>query len=1486
MKIKCDIKSILSIYILLNFFGINLSFCQGTNIRDGLIFQAPFDGDVTGKEPKTINSFPFVVGKKSIQYRNNIKNQILDDESSVARYKPNSIREIKRKESFVLSEFEKNSSLSFCSWFRTNSSNPHRLLKFKFNNSLFYFFELTSDNSAQYYITKKDSIGAKQYSTLIFPKANKEDWRLLTLSISEDGVLQFSISDKFTQTIASSPIIQLDTLSSTTTKIEIEFESKPSTHSLFIDDVRIYDRVITQDVVKAIASYDPNNLAYPAKYQLAYSYKLLADQYYIKASDISINSDLDFVALMKAKLYYDSTVTTLIDGLIDVSQPVIDSLKTFHNDAVWTTNQIDLLDKDKNKIKASIPFPSNYDLLLLDAKYRLYLIENKYSFWGKDFTDKPLYPVQEYNYFINTFDKFSRTYVNIEALLKENKTEDANQQAREIQAQIALHKSEIDKIKIDETQYKVGFYDQQLGSIDAQLKGIEQQQKQLTRDVERKENELKSLDAQIMSTFSQAISSQVLGVPIDPTKDLGTNIKNAGLSYLTSDNGKALSSSLLGSYKDIYDATNTARQYYEKGKSAIDAVKSIASGNVSPDNLFKIGDAISGSGIVNEQWVMQWNSIKDDYNNIEDKYKKAKELLQKVEATKKNPNLKNIVDFVDWISEKDYMPENYKKDYETFKGYREAAYGSIKNKRYDDIINLGLEIYNDPSLTADVATIRNKVKELKPTFVLLEMIKNKDFESLKGKIIELLLSDDAIDFIDPNVKNELLFKVLKEYLLSDKAITKQQMEAIYSELINNAPETFLNCFPINVREDLKRLLKAKDDKDLVAKLKTFKISDFVNEVKVERDTLFIYGEPYVIDISKYLSMDKQFATAIVKLYKDFPQLKEKLKTETDPLKIYKIFEKVLIEASPNSTAKSKEFYDFTIKYINDDNIKNQIIEEATKFYIGNGIFQSVTDSSETQNLISNIPPVIDPTNPDEIAGENVYSGYSQNGDDNKLYLELGAKALDMAFPGVGTATKALLSIADNIFSGYQIVDQLRNIYDQKVKLNEQYIKLLDRYKDNEFNKQLALYETKIANASYDVMLQEHEGYSKMINTAIRNKEDIRRKIAGQLPMMFFYAERLRYYYQRLNKASIFWYGSENSLNKIIFSDKNNLRLALDPDIKLFDWINSPDITSTREDLFKLFSYWSKLNALITDGITGNKLKYGDNISEISYTGFDIHSLNQSEWINFERWKKYPNTPYLFNLDLSQPLSPTNIFGFDNSFSSIKTIQVVPIVYDKNKNPINNLISISNMGSSINENGIVEPLGLRTRSSVDEFLNLDASGNLIIPTYYLKNLKYRWDSPNNDYQPHNFEGYNLRSSWRLTVDPKQDAAKIDKIYLAVFYQFTKNYNEQKIAGENSQYLYKVVITNNHSGRKEVLNIVLDTLNKDIDNEFLYQKYPKLKERENSDNTITVMPYLDSEDGSIGNGIIARQNNSNVIQSPIQDTKPTSKKRKCFLSRKNK
>ena len=1461
---------------------------QNINVKDGLIFQASYDGDITGKEPKSINLFPSA--PKIISYRYKSGNQILIDETANFRYKPNGIRKINNLEQFVIKGFEKSSPISLCFWFRINISNSTikntQLLEFKINSQSFVLTEVRKSQTLSIYsIAKKANIGTpKLISTISFPNSS-EEWRLLTILLDQNSNLKFAISNSTSQTIASEPTIQLDTTNINNTEINLQFSQKIPGHLVFIDDVRIYDGVLSQEIIKAISTYDPFELTYPAKYQLAYTYKLLADQYYIKESDVTKSANTDVAVLQTAEKFYKASIDTLVNGL-NLTAEVIDSIKNIDN-PVWLKNKLDSL--AENKIKNSIPFSANYDLLLLDAKYRLYLIKNNYSFWGKDFNDKPLYPVQEYNYFTNTFEKFNKTYVNIDALLKDNREQNDEQEEKEIQAQIAIHKSEIDKIKVDETQYKVGFYNQQLESIDSRLKGIEQQQKQLTRDVERKEDELKNLDAQIMSSLSQVVSSQVLGVNVDISKNWSDNFKTIGLKYLEGDT--KLSASLLGSYKDVYDATNTARQYYEKGKSTIDAVKSISSGSITPDKLLKIGDAVAGSGIADEKWVSQWNSLKSDYPNLEDRYKKGKELLQKIEATSKKPNLQNVVDFVDWISEKDYMPENYKKDFEKFRGYRDAAYNSIKNKRYDDIINLGLKIYDDQNLKTEVNSIREKVKSLKPTFIMIEMIKKKEFQSLRDTMTSLLLSDQVIDFINPQIRNEFLFATLKKYLLEAPTINKDFLEEIYVSLINESPESFLNCFPINVREDLKKLLKVKTDKELAEKLKTIKLSDFAKEIKVTRDTLFIYGEPYIMDISKYLAIDKKLTNAIVRLYKKYPVLLKTLQTSTDPLQVYKVFEEVLIDKSKNSKTKSELFYQLAIKSI-DTAQQKSIIEETTKFYIGNGIFQAATDSSETGNLIDKIPPVVDQNNPNEIAGENTYSGTSQNGDNSAAIRAMAAKALDMAFPGVGTGANTLLGIADKIFGGYQIVDQLRNIYDQKVNLNEAYIKLLDRYKDNEFNKQLALYETKIANASYDVMLQEHEGFSKMVNTIVKNKEDIRRKIAGELPMMFFYAERLRYYYQRLNKSSIFWYGSENSLNRIIFSDKNNRRLALDPDIKLYDWISTPDITSTREDLFTLFSYWSNLNALVTDGLTSNKLKYGDNISEISYKIFDIRTLNSKEWNDFERWKLYPNTPISFDLDLSLPVSASNKFGFDTTYSSIKTIQIIPIVFDNKNNPLNNLINVSNLGASINENGIVEPLGVRTRSSGDEFLTVDNNGNLIIPTYYFKNLKYRWDSPNNDYQPFNFEGYNLRSNWKLTIEPKQDANRISNIYFVAFYQYTKNYNNENLENNRLKYLYKLTIHNKLNDQREILNVSLDTFDTTITKDQLFQIYPKLEERERKVDgedivVVEIEPYtsinIDANGKAVKNGILVNKN-SNSDSDNNRNKIPIQKKKKYFLSRK--
>jgi hypothetical protein len=1316
-----------------------------------------------------------------------------------------------------------------------------------------------------------------------------KDWQLITFQLDQEGKLKFALSNTIlndASLVIANPIASYSSPAITftdTSKVKYHdltfiFEKASNRREVFVDDISVYNKVLSKEELNAVASHDPYTGEYIGRYQLAFTQKQIADQYYLKASDINLANNSNAALYDSARYYYDKARKQLLSWVPD--QVLYEKLLKFQFSSEEDIDTLSgYLERPDNKIRNSLAVKSYYELLLFDINYRFKLIESGYSFWGKDFTEKPLFPVQEYQFFTNTYSKFDVLYQKIDALLKYQGELDERQQMNELQSQLAAHRSEIEKVKMDQTQFKSSFYDQQLGHIDSRLKGIEQRQKDLNREVDRREKELKKLDAKIMSTLSGAISQATLGVSIDVTKDLKSQLTTAGLSYLGGD--KALSTSLLGSYKDIYDVAITSREYYQKGKEVFETVKSIASGKITVDNVLKIGDAVSSSGFVDEAWTKDWNDIREKYKDAQEQYRRGKELLQKVKMTAKRPNMKNIVDFVDWMGQSEYIPENYRKDYQQFRNYREAAYNAVKNKRYNDIIELGLKMINDESLKSEVDRIREKVRSLKPAFIVVEMISKKQYGALKDSLIENILNGNVDQYVNEKVRNEYLFKILKLYLNQDTTHGQSHFESLIVTLLNQAPESILECFPYNVREDFSKLLQARSYQDLTDKLKRFKFSDFRDKVKAMHDTLFIYNEPYVMDISKYLNLRREDTKVIVKLFKENIELYKKLQEATTPLEVYKIFEEILVDGS-NSKKRAEQFFTLMEGRL-PEHLKDSILKEATAFYLGNGVFQAATDKDQSGNLIDSIPDLVDENNPQEILGENM--GDMPQGDNSEMMRQMAAKALDMAFPGVGTALNTVLGIADAIFSGYQIVDELRTIYTEKVKLNDEYVKLLDNYRDNQFNKQLALYETRIANLSYNIMLEEHEGYSKIVNTIVDRKKDVRRKIGGYLPLMFFHAERLRYYYQRLNKASSFWYGADNTLNRIIFSDPNNLRFALDPDIKLFDWITSPDVTSSREDIFRLYSHWSKIHSLSTDGLISNRMKYGDNVSEISYQVFDLEAIDRNQWKEFRTWQRHPNTSFVYNLNLSYPLASNNVFGFDSSFTSIKTIQVIPLAIGDNNRKLGNVLTVSNLGLSTNEAGVVEPLARRSRSSSDEFIDMDANGNVNIPTYFTKNLKYRWDSPNNDYQPFNFEGYNLRSDWKVVVEPRTSVQDIKKIYFIVFYQYTKNYTNLN-KSFSPEYLYRVKLNSNLlSGENEYLNVTLPTRpNQPPTDRFiaLQKKYPYLFDRKRRSVLVQpedITPYLQGGDES--QPIILNVQGDSF--KSFSRGKIEVKKKKCFLSR---
>ncbi len=633
---------------------------QTIDIKDHLLLHIPFDGD----DSKSIKVYNY--SGKNYKFAPLAKNKILN---ATRIYKQNDVLDIRRGknkgDSIILNAVDHFPlSINFWLRMRTRSSTA------PFTANLFIIA------IGDYKLLMQEKRGAASEKTLFTLRIteptnairetqleldmNTHDWQLFTLQLDETGQLKFALSNTINEkdlgkvanpsSNFSAPGLNVSSVLKPGKNADciISFPPKEKGLDIFIDDIRVYDKVLSKDELGAIARNNPYQHINIGKYQLAYTYKQIADQFYLRASDITQDTKLNPSLIDSASKYYDQAREAMlywIDTKTNAGKELYTKLKNFQFNDIKQLETLDrLLDTSANKIRESIPIANYYDLLLFDINYRLKLLDGHYSFWGKEFTEKPLFPVQEYQFFSDAFGKFTTSYEKIEALLKTQQEMDEKQEVNELQSQLAQHKSEIEKVKIDETQFKADFYSRQSTNLQARMGGIEQQQKDLNREVERKEQKLKELDAEIMGQLSSAISQATLGVPIDVTRDLGDQLKTAGIKYLAGES--ELVSSLLGSYKDVYDVAVTAREYYQKGKDAFSTIKSLAEGKITVDNILKMGDAVANSGFVDERWTKEWVNMKEKYKDINEQYEQGKALIQKIEMTAKNPNLKNLVGFV------------------------------------------------------------------------------------------------------------------------------------------------------------------------------------------------------------------------------------------------------------------------------------------------------------------------------------------------------------------------------------------------------------------------------------------------------------------------------------------------------------------------------------------------------------------------------------------------------------------------------------------------------------------------------------------------------------------------------------------------------------------------------------------------------------------------------------------------------------------------
>jgi hypothetical protein len=788
-----------------------------------------------------------------------------------------------------------------------------------------------------------------------------------------------------------------------------------------INDFRVYDRTLSATDFKRLVSYSIDNYREIVRYELGYTYKKIADEYFI-------GGDTE-----KASKYYDKCAE-----LVDPQNK----------------NAIDTVALEE----ISPLYVTSYKLLVKDVGYRQTLLAQNYSFWGQDFSTTPLYPVTEYNAMEKTWNNFDKMYKEIQQLLANQYNEDEKQLKERIKNLSAAYELDIAKVQDEQKKYNIDFYDDQASAITDQLTNIDIEQRSIDNDVARKNDELSKNEAQLTSIVSRSIAQSVTGVPIDPKTGLKDNLINLGTTVIN--NNPQLAQSLLGTQNDLLSIAKVSVDYYKTAQSGLAAVKAVANGNITPGNLLTIGNTLAHAGAIDAE---NWNVIKNKINDAE-KYpeqlkalqKQAKSLITQAQfIANKDININNLSGFLKWGADANYFPE-----YKNYAGLYTAGCENVRRKDYAALLQLGDKILDATNLgqipqidaiKQNLSSLRGQYYALKPIESILERIeldKDGEITSALGKVIT---GKDIKDVVLDYKIQEFLLKGINNCLISSKNDAFNQR--LLTALVKQVPEVFITFLTPPAKKLLEDWNKIQDDNALIV---AFKNSTIVVDLPTHTLTVtWNNRELMAVNADELTIASKKFSFYYNPLEKETyhhlhflnsllsdNSLRDTVMKHIQVSEWYQFFD-------PKSVSDAENAYDQVLATLSQRkriDIINTVKQEGFKAFTGGKLLAAYTQNSGA-NIAKQLPAMQD------VELSTLRTGGQGSSDETR---HMAAAAIDMAFPGYGKAFGTATDIIANVLDSYDIIDQLKAQYEKKRKLHDQYLIKLDLLRSTMHDKQLAI----------------------------------------------------------------------------------------------------------------------------------------------------------------------------------------------------------------------------------------------------------------------------------------------------------------------------------------------------------------------------------------------------------------------------------------------
>ncbi|WP_193169952.1 hypothetical protein [Nisaea nitritireducens] len=1028
------------------------------------------------------------------------------------------------------------------------------------------------------------------------------------------------------------------------------------------------------------------------------------------------------------------------------------------------------------------------ELILRDIEYRLLLLDQKLAFWGGARSLTPSVPIQHVRVMESLLDDLEKQVVEMLRFLSEieEDAESANRlkaYAEQVRGRFqaeTTRQSKAEVIRLENQQRQRIF-----GS---RIESLERQRRTLLAEAEALRDEAEQLSNQAENAVLNAVASSVGAPPGLLTAVQQGDIKAAALTALTDEAvGKEIGEIVKGfgdttqQFVELYQQGQELHRQFEEAKETLDGAKDFLR-KPTTDKLLRLGSMVAkklppdARDIINDKVneIAPVLGLIDTVRTL--RGKRPAEICKAVRNNTLVSSELNIVDKApcglleltlpkacDRTMLEDGNLERHCKNFGLLPVDGTLCQSLRNGCRVQDRLATHIN-----ELDGKIADITFRVEEAIIDVIddagseyavvytdamkrLVEVIETQDeWVDALDEILRIW-SMDSLKFVLSKTEDgkrakviELLFKHLKVQEPADadeNAKIKILAEAIAQYGIRQAQDAIPR---IRVTQDFK--------------LEVAETEGGIALVSFDAKDLFAHISPDLLD-KESSRLKSNLRRSFQKLAGKRNNLRKGLLRHIKPGQTEELVKlgisRTAENANPDNPNEEQARQETWVQLAAGDE-RHVVRDFGTNLVVGR------TVAVDLRNEIPKLPESTSPIPP--AAGEG-----APGIDVSKVLAEQAVKrALDAVLPGAGVALEVLQGLAALDAN----IGQQQRIAADSVRVALQMVEAQEAVDQALYQSVLAEKDEAIAAALRQAAARQLQIYNFGIKQSARNAGLARSKIKLRRALTFYAAERLREEYDLFNRSMGLWGGyydqPSSTVTRLIKSDPRNLRLALDPQIHLFGWLDREG-EATRTDVDRLMLHWRQLLRLSQDicqtrGCTPGAGRLGQTAQTRLLRLSEI--ISEQDFEKFRNWQSGADSNVFRSTILLHPA----LKEYPPAYRNLRFVDI-----RAGWERFDNTFSIAS-GVTVTHPGTATVAGVsiddptRTQFYREVLLPRRTSSFDIPLPYDLGNLRNRWED-DNDREAGIFEGYGLYTTLELSVYPTVEAKAASDLAFRIAFAYT-------------------------------------------------------------------------------------------------------------------